>query len=100
MFKCFDGVRPKYTYQNKPCEETGLKTAKIITDKDALIGSADFSGYKREANERAALADLSEQANVMRQIAKECRRSIVRVFDVISTKHRQIGSNKNALVRP
>ncbi|PHV01441.1 hypothetical protein CSQ88_12365 [Iodobacter sp. BJB302] len=63
MFKCFDGVRPKYTYQNKPCEEAGLKTEKIITDKDALIGSVDYSDYKREAKERAALADLSEQGN-------------------------------------
>lgn len=53
MFKCFDGVHPKYTYQNSPCEEAGLKTAKIITNKDALIGSADFSGYKREEKVRA-----------------------------------------------
>ncbi|NHQ85284.1 hypothetical protein HA050_04055 [Iodobacter sp. HSC-16F04] len=73
MFKCFDGVRPKYTYQNKPCEEAGLKTAKMITDKDALIGSADFSGYKREAKERAALADLSEQGNDERRKAEYTR---------------------------
>ncbi|AMC34219.1 hypothetical protein [Janthinobacterium sp. B9-8] len=69
VFKCFDGVRPKYTYQNMPCEDVGLKTAKKITDKDAVIGSADFSGYRREARERADISrtvdrDFNERRNI------------------------------------
>jgi hypothetical protein len=64
MYKCFDGVRPKYTYQNAPCEEAGLKTAKVITNKDALIGSADFSGYRREEKVRA---EISRQTPVRQQ---------------------------------
>jgi hypothetical protein len=67
MFKCFDGVHPKYTYQNMPCENTGLKTAKIITNKDALVGSADFSGYQREAKERAALSRALAQGDIERR---------------------------------
>ncbi|WP_293934952.1 hypothetical protein [Iodobacter sp.] len=69
VYKCFDGVRPKYTYQNAPCEDSGLKTAKEITNKDALVGSADFSGYRREARERAEISrnverDFIERRNV------------------------------------
>lgn len=68
MYKCFDGVRPKYTYQNAPCEEAGLKTAKVITNKDALIGSADFSGYRREEKVRT---QISQQTPVRQQSAYE-----------------------------
>ena len=68
MYKCFDGVRPKYTYQNSPCEDAGLKTAKVITNKDALIGSADFSGYKREEKVRT---EISRQTPVRQQSTTE-----------------------------
>ena len=68
MYKCFDGVRPKYTYQNSPCEEAGLKTAKIITNKDALIGSADFSGYRREEKVRT---EISRQTPARQQSSTE-----------------------------
>lgn len=68
MYKCFDGVHPKYTYQNAPCEEAGLKTAKVITDKDALIGSADFSGYRREEKVRT---QISQQTSVRQRPAAE-----------------------------
>lgn len=66
-YKCFDGKRPKYTYQNMPCEDTGLKTAKIITNKDAMVGSADFSGYAREAEERASTSKILERDHIERR---------------------------------
>ncbi|MCX7206988.1 MAG: hypothetical protein NT086_13610 [Proteobacteria bacterium] len=63
----FDGKKPKYTYQNMPCEDTGLKTAKLITNNDAMVGSADFSGYAREAKERAATSRMLERDHIERR---------------------------------
>jgi hypothetical protein len=73
MFKCFDGVRPKYTYQNMPCEDSGLKTAKKITDKDALIGSADLSGYAKEARVRESIERNLERDRQERHTPEKVR---------------------------
>ncbi|AMC34247.1 hypothetical protein [Janthinobacterium sp. B9-8] len=77
MFKCFDGKRPKYTYQNMPCEDSGLKTAKKITDKDALIGSADLSGYVKEARAREAIERELERNQQERRSAEAARSTVV-----------------------
>jgi hypothetical protein len=86
--KCFDGVRPKYTYQNAPCEDSGLKTAKEITDKDALVGSADFSGYRGEARQRAEIWRNVEYersgADQRKDTAAECASLIEEKRSIVS----------------
>jgi hypothetical protein len=76
MFKCFDGVRPKYTYQNMPCENSGLKTAKKITNKDATIGSADLSGYAKEARVREGINRDLEQDHQERRNVEVARTTV------------------------
>ncbi len=77
MFKCFDGVRPKYTYQNMPCEDSGLKTAKKITNKDAMVGSADLSGYAKEARVRESINRNLEQDHQERRSIEAARSTVV-----------------------